>query len=76
MSDYKRGLDWWLDLLNTYTHNSLLHATYSAIANLHTLQITKAHAKSSQSDFTSRFVVTDLNNWDSSAFVLTSLPAG
>jgi hypothetical protein len=20
--DYRRGLDWWLDLLNTYTHHS------------------------------------------------------
>jgi hypothetical protein len=22
MSDYRRGLDWWLYLLNIYTHNS------------------------------------------------------
>jgi hypothetical protein len=49
---------------------------YGIIAKLHNLQITKAHAKSSQSAFTSRFLVTYLNNGDSSAFVLTSLPAG
>jgi hypothetical protein len=24
MSDYRRGLDWWLDLLTTYTHDSLV----------------------------------------------------
>jgi hypothetical protein len=48
----------------------------STIANLHTLQITRAHAKSSQSAYTSRFLVMDLNNGDSSASVLTSLPAG
>jgi hypothetical protein len=47
-----------------------------AIAKLHTLQITVAHAKSSQSAFTSRFLVAVLNNGDSSASVSTSLPAG
>jgi hypothetical protein len=35
---------------------------YSSIANLHILQITGAHAKSSQSVFTSRFLVTDPKN--------------
>jgi hypothetical protein len=33
---------------------------YSVIANLHNLQITRAHAKSSQSAFTSRFLVTEI----------------
>jgi hypothetical protein len=47
-----------------------------ASPNLHTLQITIAHAKSSQSAFTSRFLVTDLNNVESSASVLTSLLSG
>jgi hypothetical protein len=51
-------------------------STYNAIADLHPLQITIAHAKSSQSAFTSRFLVTDLNDRDSSASVLTSLTAG
>jgi hypothetical protein len=22
--DYRRGMDWWMDLLNTYTHHSEL----------------------------------------------------
>jgi hypothetical protein len=51
-------------------------SNYSAIANLHNSQITRAHAKSSQSAFTSRFLVTDLNSEDSSASVLTSLLSG
>jgi hypothetical protein len=51
-------------------------SNYSAIANLDTLQITTARAKSSQSAFTSRFLVTDLNSGDSSASVLTSLVSG
>jgi hypothetical protein len=51
-------------------------STYNAIADCHILQITRAHAKSSQSDFTSRFLVTDLNSGDSSASVLTSFSAG
>jgi hypothetical protein len=51
-------------------------STYSATASLHTLQITRAHVKSSQAAFISWFLVTDLNNGDSSASVLMSLPAG
>jgi hypothetical protein len=51
-------------------------SNYNAIANLHTLQITRAHAKFSQSSFTSHFLVTDFNNGDSSASVLTSLLSG
>jgi hypothetical protein len=51
-------------------------STYTAITSLHTLQITKAQAKSSQSAFTSCFLVTDLNNGDYSASVLMLLPAG
>jgi hypothetical protein len=50
-------------------------SNYSAIANLHTLQITRAQAKP-QSAFTVRFRVTDLNNGNSSASVLTSLLSG
>jgi hypothetical protein len=37
---------------------------HNAIANLHTLQIARAHAKSCQSAFTSRFLVKNLNNGD------------
>jgi hypothetical protein len=61
-------------LLITYTDKSTNN--YSAIADLHTLQITRAHAKFSQSAFTSRFLVTDLINGDSSASVFTSLLDG
>jgi hypothetical protein len=39
-------------------------------------KITRAHAKSSQFAFTSRFQVTDINNEDSPASVLTSLLSG
>jgi hypothetical protein len=51
-------------------------SNYGAIADLQTLQITRAHAKPYQSAFTSRFLVTDLNNADSSAPLLMSLPTG
>jgi hypothetical protein len=50
--------------------------TWSATADLYALQITRAHAKSSQSAFTSRFLVADLNDGDCSGSVLTSSPAG
>jgi hypothetical protein len=50
-------------------------SNYNIIADLHTLQTAKAHAKPSQSAFTNRFLVTDLNIGDSSASMLTSLPA-
>jgi hypothetical protein len=55
------------------------HVTTSnddAIAKPHTLQITEAHAKSSQFTFTSRFLVTDLNKGDSSASVLRAFLSG
>jgi hypothetical protein len=57
-----------LQIVTTSNHN--------VIANLHTLQIPTAHAKLSHSAFTSRFLVTVLNNWDSSASVLASLLSG
>jgi hypothetical protein len=40
----------------------LTTGNYSAIFNLHTLQFTTSHTKSSQFDFTSCFLVTDTNN--------------
>jgi hypothetical protein len=52
-------------------------SNYSAIADLHTLRITTAHAKpQSFILFPSRCLVTALNNGDSSASVLTPLPFG
>jgi hypothetical protein len=66
------GLDWILDLLTTCTHNT--ESNYSAIANLHSLQITTAHAKSSPACcvFTSRSLVTASNTEGSLASVLKS----
>jgi hypothetical protein len=65
-------------LVNGFTDHLQIvtKSNYNAIANLHTLQFTRADATSSQSAFISRFLVTDLNNGDSSASVLTSLLSG
>jgi hypothetical protein len=48
----------------------------NTIANLQTLQITTARTKLSHSTSTIRFPVTDLNNGNSTASVLTSLLSG
>jgi hypothetical protein len=45
-------------------------SNYTTITNCHTLQITTVHTKSFQSAVTSHFLVTDLNNGDSSASIL------
>jgi hypothetical protein len=50
LCDYRRGMDWWMDLLTTCIHHSVT-------ANLYALQISRAPAKSSQSTFTSRCLV-------------------
>jgi hypothetical protein len=52
-------LDWIWDLLTTYTQLGST-SNYSAIANLHNLQITTAHAKSLSAccAFTSHSLVT------------------
>jgi hypothetical protein len=65
-----------MDLLITYTQNSELQAHTKIIDNLNAVQITRVEAKSSRSAFASRFQVTDPNNGDSSASVLTSLLCG
>jgi hypothetical protein len=52
-----------------------LYARY-AIVIPRNLKIARAHTKSSQFAFISRFLVTDLNNTDSSASVFTSLVSG
>jgi hypothetical protein len=57
-------------------HTTRNYKYYSSIDNLNTLQIIIAHTKSSQSAFISRLLVTDPNNGDSSASVLTSLLSG
>jgi hypothetical protein len=58
--DYGTGFEW----MTRFIDHLQIVATSNdgAIASLHTLQITGAHAKSSQSAFTSRFLVTDPNN--------------
>jgi hypothetical protein len=67
------GMDWWIDLLTTYTHHSKLHIL-TVLSLISTLQ-KSLHTKSSPacSVFSSRRLVTALNNGDSSASLLTSL---
>jgi hypothetical protein len=68
-------LVWWLDLFTTFNTCLVTTCNYNTMTDLHTLQITvtATHAKPSQSAFSSRFPVMDLNNGDSSASVLMSL---
>jgi hypothetical protein len=55
--------------------NGFIDQLYTRLGTTSTYKaITRAQAKSSQSVFTSRFLVTDLNNGDSSASVVTPLP--
>jgi hypothetical protein len=66
----------WLGLVTRFIdhlHTQLLTTSnYNATTDLHTLQITVTEAHIKSSVFTSRFLVTALNNRDSSASVLTS----
>jgi hypothetical protein len=73
--DYRRGLDWWVDLLTTYTYNSELQVI-TALSLICTLY-ESLHPKCSPTCnvLTSRCLVTNING-DSSASVLTALPAG
>jgi hypothetical protein len=64
-----------MDIDHLYTRLGTTN-NYSAIADLHTSQFTRAHAMSSQSAFSSRFLVTDLNNGDSSPSIVTPLSPG
>jgi hypothetical protein len=75
--DYRRGMDWILNLLtNLYTPLGNT-STYSAIADLCNLHFTVTHDKISQrAVLTSRFLATASNSEDSLASALTSLPAG
>jgi hypothetical protein len=74
--DYRQGMDWWINLLTTYTHDSELQAITAPllISTIHK----SLHAKSSPAFcvFTSRCLVTASNNGDSSVSVLTSLLSG
>jgi hypothetical protein len=44
-SDYRRGLDWWIGFIDHLYTPVATTSNYSALANLHTLQITTAPAK-------------------------------
>jgi hypothetical protein len=65
MSDYGRSLDWWLDLLTTYTQ-LVTTSNYNSLTSLRTLKITVTAPQIKSSVFTSRFPVTM-----SSAYFLT-----
>jgi hypothetical protein len=60
-----------MNLLATYTHDSKVQLI-TAILLIYTLYKSLEHTLK----LLSYFLVTDLNNGDSSASVLTSLPAG
>jgi hypothetical protein len=76
-------LDWILDLLTTFNTQIIIALNYNAIADVHILQIPRAHAKffPACSEFTSSCLLTVSNNYYSSASVLSfflnggSLPA-
>jgi hypothetical protein len=70
--EHRRGLEWRMGLLATTRKCKHLQC-YRLYT--HILRTTSLHYKFSQSAFNSHFLATDLNNRDSSAFVLTSLPA-
>jgi hypothetical protein len=74
----KRGLDWVLDLLTTYTHNPKLHLIIpvslittlcSSLLQTHTYTFSQSVTPS-----TGRFLVTAFNSGGSSASALTPLP--
>jgi hypothetical protein len=59
--DYRRGLDWWLDLLNTYKQ-LVTTSNYNNLTGLHTLKTTVTAAHVIFYVFISRFLVTNPNN--------------
>jgi hypothetical protein len=64
MSDSRRGFGLEIGFIYHFNTRIVTTINYSAIAHLHTSQITPAHARSFQSSFTSRYPVTGLNNGD------------
>jgi hypothetical protein len=69
MSDSRRGFELEIGFIDNFNTRFVTTLNYTAIADLHTLEITKVHTKSftACSVFTSRFPVTACNSWDSSA---------
>jgi hypothetical protein len=69
MCDYTRGLDWWMDLLNTHTHNSELQAITAPplISTIHKSPQHPLILFPAYYIVTSRSLATVPNNGDSSA---------
>jgi hypothetical protein len=64
-----------MDLLTTYTHDTELQPL-TTLSLIHTLHFTRAQVKSSQSAFTSLFLITNLNNVNPLTSVPTALLPG
>jgi hypothetical protein len=77
-SDHRLGFGLEIGFIDRFTTRLETTSNYSAIAKVHTLQITTAHAKSFPACcvFTSRFLATASKRGDSSASALTSLLPG
>jgi hypothetical protein len=75
MCDYRRAMDWSVDLLTTYMRHSELQVIIE-LSLFHTIYRSLEHTKSSHSAFTHRFLITDLNNGGPSYSVFTSLLTG
>jgi hypothetical protein len=76
-NEYCHMLEWlstgfWIGFIDHFNTWLVTALNYSAIADLHTWQITTAHTKSFQSSFTNHFLVTDLKNGDSSTALTKS----
>jgi hypothetical protein len=74
MSDYRRGFELEIRFIGHFSTRLVTALNYSAIADLHTLQITTAHAKSSTYVcyvFNTRSLVKASNSGDSSASTLS-----
>jgi hypothetical protein len=67
--DYRRGLDWWIDLLTTYTHHSELQAvtTPPLISTIHKSPQHPLSLFPASCVITSRFLATASDSEDSSA---------
>jgi hypothetical protein len=78
MSDYKRSLGWRLEYIDHFNTRSVNTVNYSAISDLHTLQINATHAKTFQFAVSSPVVpsLTVSNSGDFSASAHTSLLFG
>jgi hypothetical protein len=68
MRDYRRGFGLEIGFIDHFNTRLVTTLNYSAVADLHTLQITRGHAKSFPvcNVFPSRFLVTASNSEDSS----------